>query len=218
MEPYQVELLTMVMVLLSVMVVSAAASAYAFRNIFGWPFFIGSFVLAIVLIFVSVFVGTTNNPVLIIPAVAMFGAAMGATLGSFILAVTHGKKRGAEAVMVTLAVIAIAMLVTAVIGLMSGFNFQGFGGILFAILLGILGITVIGIFVKFNKVVEMIIGLGISFFFMVYMVYDFNKVVDLYNEASWRAAMEIAMNIFLDLLNIFVRLLPIIVDILDAMD
>lgn len=120
--------------------------------------------------------------------------------------------------MVTLAVIAIAMLVTAVIGLMSGFNFQGFGGILFAILLGILGITVIGIFVKFNKVVEMIIGLGISFFFMVYMVYDFNKVVDLYNEASWRAAMEIAMNIFLDLLNIFVRLLPIIVDILDAMD
>lgn len=218
MLPYQVALLSMTLALLTVMMAAASASAYLFKDIWNWPFVIGSFVIAIVLVFVAAGVAATNNPVLIFPVAAIFGASIGATLGSFVIAVTHGKRRGGEAVMVTLAIIAVVTLITALIGLLSGFNFQGLGGILFAILLGVVALSFIGLFIRWNKVMEMVIGLGISLFFMVYMVYDFNKVVDKYNEATWGAAMEIAMNLFLDIVNIFVRLLPIIVDIMDAMD
>lgn len=218
MLPYQIGLLTMTLALLAVMMVSAVVSAYLFRNVWNWPFVIGSFVVAIALIFVAVAVAATNNPVFIFPVAALFGASIGATLGSFVIAVTHGKRRGAEAVMVTLAIIAVVTLITAIIGLLSGFNFQGMGGIMFAILLGIVVLSLIGLFVRWNKVVEMVIGLGVALFFMVYMVYDFNKVVDKYDQASWGAAMEIAMNLFLDIVNIFIRLLPIIVELMENTD
>lgn len=215
MEAYQIDLLIKVTQLLFILVGSAALSAYLFRNVFNWPFVIGSFIVSIILIFVAVGVGNTGNPLLVFPVMAMFGSAIGSTLGSFTLAVTDGKERGRDAVIITLAIIAVSMLVTAAIGLLSGFNFQGMGGVMFAILLGIVALSLIGLFVKWNKVVEMVIGLGVSLFFMIYLVYDFNKVVSLYHESTWGAAVDIAMNLFLDMVNIFVRLLPIIVEVLD---
>lgn len=197
------------------MLIAATAFAYTFRNVWNWPFVIGSFVVSIGLIFVALAVAATNNPVFIFAVAALFGGSIGSTLGSFVLAVTEGHERGSQSVMVTLAIIAVITVVAAVIGLLSGFNFQGMGGVMFIILLGIVALSFIGLFVHWNKVTEMIIGLGVSLFFAIYMVYDFNKAVDLYNEATWSAAMEIAMNLFLDMVNIFVRLLPIIVDAMD---
>lgn len=215
MLPYQVDLLAMSFMLLGAMFVGAAVSAFLFRNIYNWVFIIAAFLVAIAMIFGCLAAAETNNVLLILGSAGLFGAAIGASLGGFVLAVTDGHERGAEAVMVTLSILAVVTVVTGVIGLLSGFNFQGMGGVMFIILLVILGITFVGLFVRWNKVTEMVIGLGVSLFFAIYMIYDFNKAIHLYKEATWSAAMDIAMNLFLDMVNIFVRLLPIILDAMD---
>lgn len=81
--------------------------------------------------------------------------------------------------------------------------------------MAVLVLAIVGIFTNWSRVTETVIGLGVSAFFALYMIYDFNKAINLYTEASWGAAMDIAMSVFLDMLNIFVRLLPIIADAMD---
>ena len=205
----------MVFWLMGAMFVGAAASAYIFRNVRSCGFVIAATVVMIAMIFVASAVAATNNALLSVGVAFLFGASVGSILGSFVLMVTEGHERGAEAVLVTLAILGVVTVCAGVIGLTSGYNFQGMGGTLFAILIGIVAISLIGLFVRWGKVMEMVIGLGVSLFFVVYMVYDFNKAVALYTEATWSAAMDIAMNLFLDLVNIFVRLLPIILDAMD---
>ena len=216
MESYQIELLNMVLTLLFVQLGAATISAYFFRNVESMAFMIGSFIISIALIFICFAAARTENAMNVISMIALFGVSNGATLGSFTLMVTRGKKRATEAVFLTLGIIAFGTFVAAMVGLFSGYNFQGWGTTMFVILLGIIAISLIGIFVKFGKVMEVMMGLGISLFFFLYMIYDFNKAVDQYKTASWTAAVDIAMNLFLDMLNIFVRLLPIIADAMDS--
>lgn len=100
---------------------------------------------------------------------------------------------------------------------MSGFNFQGLNGIMLTILLGLIGLGILALFIRFNKVLELLIGIGASIFWMVYLVVDFNRIVSQYHEATASAALQIAMKIYADLINLFVQLLPIIVQILVAL-
>lgn len=218
MQPHEVELLTMVMMLLGAMTVSATISAYTFRNLFSCGFILAAFVATIAMIIITAMFHQTNNPLIAFGLAIGLGATIGADLGGFVIAVTKGKKRGAEAVFVTLAIMAVMTVCAALIGLLSGYNFQGIGGIMFVVLLGIVGLSTIMIFVKFNKITEMIIGGAVSAFFFVYMIYDFNQIVDKFDDATWGNAIQVSLGIFLDLVNIFVRLLPIIVEIMDAMD
>lgn len=205
----------MVLQLLSVMLMGAVASAWLLRNHFTWPVIIGSFVVTIVLIFVMFGVASSGNPFTTILVGTLFGAAVGADLGGFTLAVTEGRKRGGDAVAITLAVVAGSTILAAAIGMLTGFNFQGWGGPLFIGLLLLLGVGVVQIFVRMDRVIELAIGGVASLFWVLYLIYHFNKVVDLYNEATWSAAAEIAMNVFLAMVNLFVRLLPLIVELLD---
>lgn len=218
MEPYQVQLFSMSMFLVGCMLVGTAPSAWALRNTHSWSIVIGSFVVSIGLIFVVMYASYTQNAILVGGASLLFGGSVGATLGSFAVAVTHGRRRGAEAVALTLGIVALSTMAAAVIGMLSGFNFQGIGGVMFTLLLFLLGISILMIFVRLGKIWELIIGSAASVFWFVYLIYDFNKVVHKYTEATWPAAAEIAMNIYLDMVNLFIRLLPIIVELLDAMD
>lgn len=215
MQPHEVQLLTMVTSLLAAMIASAAISAYAFRRYFSCGFIAGAFVATIVMIFVAVVFHDTQSPLIAFALAIGLGATIGADLGGFTIAVTEGKPRGREAVFVTLAILAVTTVVTAGIGLLSGFDFQGLRGVMFMGLLGILGVSLIFMFVRLGKVMEMVWGLAVSAFFMIYLIIDFNRIVDQYTEANWGAAVQVALSIFLDLVNIFVRLLPIIVELMD---
>lgn len=215
MTPSQVQLLVMVIQLLSVMLMGAVVSAWLLRNYFSWPLVIGSFVVTIILIFVMVGVAGTGNTFATLIIGTLFGAAIGADLGGFTLAVTDGRKRGREAVAITLAIVAGSTVMAAAVGMFTGYNFQGWGGPLFIGLLLLIGVGLFQLFVRLNRITELIIGAVASLFWVIYLIYDFNKVVDLYEEATWSAAAEIAMNVFLDMVNLFVRLLPIIAELLE---
>lgn len=220
MEPFQSEILSKTLMLVSVLTVGGAAAAYLFRDLFNWGMVIGAFLTTVVMIFISlVVIEPTNSPFIIIPFDLAFGAAWGATLGGFAIAVAESKgKRHLldKAIGLTLGVMAIATICAAGIGLLTGFNFQGWNGVMFCGLLLLIGISTLAIFVRFNRVTEWIIGVGASIFWVIYLVIDFNRIVVNYNPSSpqWSAAQQVAVQIYADLVNLFIRLLPIILDAL----
>ena len=210
MEPFQVTILTMAMFLVFVQMVSSSVSAIVFRNINSWFFVGATFAVAIGMVFINLLVlGPTNSAALIIIGDVVFGLVIGATLGSFFLALADNDSTlAAEGVAVSFAVTSVITLVAALIGLLSGYNFQGLQGIMLAILFGVLIVSVIFIFIRLNRVVEMLFGLGVAVFFSIYMVVDFNTIVTRYHQATWQVANEVAMKVYLDFLNILIRIAP----------
>lgn len=219
MEPFQLDLLAKTLMLVGVLIVGGATSAYLFRDFFNWATVVGGFLVTLVLIFVNAFIiEPTNSAFVIVVFDLLFGAAWGVTLGGFAIAVAESKgKRHLldKAIGLTLGVMAIATICAAGIGLLTGFNFQGWNGVMFFGLLLLIGISTLAIFVRFNRVTEWIVGVAASIFWVIYLVIDFNRVVTLYNESSWSAAQSIAVQIYADLVNLFIWLLPLILDALD---
>lgn len=218
MEQYQLDLLIKSLFLVGIMSIGAAGSAYTFRNFFNLVTIIGGFLATVALIFVNAFVIEPSNSVaLMVPFDLVFGASWGFTLGGFVIAVARSKGKeeiAGKAVMLTLGVMAIATICAAGIGLLTGFNFQGLNGVMFFGLLLLIGISTAAFFIRFNRVTEWIIGVAASIFWVIYLVIDFNRIVTLYghNQANWTAAQQVAVQIFADLVNLFVRLFPLILD------
>lgn len=221
-EPYQIDLLFKTLSLVGTMVVAGGVAAYAMKDYFSLPLIIGSFIGAIMLIIIgAAVVIPMNSPFVAFPFWALFGATVGADLGGFALAV--GRRYDAEdkvvpALGITFLVMGLATLVTAGIALFTGFNFQGLAGVMFFGLLGLIGLGFIALVIRFNRVVETIIGVGASIFWVIYLLVDFNQIVSRYNESSWAIAQQIAVQIYMDLVNLFVQLFPLIIRILDALD
>ena len=218
--------------LLLIMLASASVSAYVFRNVQSCAFMIGTFILSIVGIFAAIFAAQTGNIFLIALASVFFGASVGSILGMFVIASVAAlnakrasgesrktnpvdPKKVVEAIAITIGVMFVTTLIAAGVGLFSGVNFQGLGSILFMGLFVVMGISLVGIVIKRRLWMETMLGLGVSAFWVVYLVYDFNKVVTKFIETdgSWVDAMEVAMGIFLDLVNLFVWLFPLILDV-----
>lgn len=214
-------LLERAMSILLIMLASASISAWAFRTVSGCGFLIGTFVASIVGIFLCIGAAATDNVALIALASTFFGGAVGATLGSFALAVGESKglseAKIGQAVAITIGTVFLATLIAAAIGLFGGVNFQGLGSILFMGLFVLIGISLLGLVIRNSLWTEMLIGGAASIFWVIYLIYDFNKVVTVFVETngSWADAMHVAMNVFLDMINLFIRLLPIIMEIMD---
>lgn len=85
---------------------------------------------------------------------------------------------------------------------------------MFAGLWILIGISLAGLIGWISERVEYMIGIVAAAFWGVYMIYDFNKVVDLYESPTWAAAMSIAMGLYLDMVNFFIRILPYVLDAL----
>ncbi len=221
-QPHEIDLLFKVLSLVGTMIVAGGAAAYAMRDFFSLPLVIGSFIGAVLLIFIgAAVVIPMNSPIVAFPFWAVFGATVGADLGGFALAV--GRRYDAEdkvvpALGITFLIMGLATLATAGIALFTGFNFQGLSGVMFFGLLFLIGLGLIGLVIRFNRVVETIIGVVASVFWMIYLLVDFNQIVSRYNESSWAIAQQIAVAIYMDLVNLFVRLFPLVVQVLDALD
>lgn len=214
-----IELLTRTLILLTTQTVAASISAYLFRKLFNLPMLIISFVISIILIFVIIGkYGESDDAVMIFFLTTLFGFAEGATLGGFVIAM--GEKYNVDSdtlrqgVAMTFGICAAIMVVAAAIGLFTGLNFQGLNGLFTVILLIFIVGSFIGVGAWLGKVWQTISGIGMAVFFSIWMIVDFNMVVEKFDDARWGHAAQIAMKIFLDLVNIFIRLLPIILKLM----
>lgn len=207
----QIELLNMVLLLLSTMVASAVLGAYLFREVMSWILIIVTFVISIVAIFVS---STVTGATGAFAVSVILGFSMGAMIGGFVNALTKDNPRGKLAVVVTLGILLLILVIAAAIGLFSGFDFSGARGTMGIILLGILGFSLLGLVINYGRVIELISSLAISAFFAFYLVVHLNAIKLVTEVATWSDALHIAMGAFLDLVNIFIRLLPLILKVL----
>jgi FtsH-binding integral membrane protein len=219
MNPSQQDLLLRVVQLVSVMMLGGVASAWVFRQIFSWPLILISFLASIGLVFVTLSVSYTDNAPLIYFCSFLFGAAVAAVLGGFFMILGRkydfSPEKTFQAVMVTMACAFITTILAGLIGIYSGLNFQGWGPYLFGGLFLLIGLSLAGLVGWISERTEYVIGIAAATFWAIYMVYDFNKVVDKYLENSWPAAVEIAMNLYLDIINFIIRIAPYIFAAMD---
>lgn len=211
--PDQIALLERSLELLVTMLIGGTVAAYIFRNYFNWLVILGSFVLALVMIwFVIPPVVATGNAFLIYGTLFVFGAAVAADLGGFFAALGALNKMDPEETnRATLTVLGIAFgatLVASLIGLFSGANLLFLARPLYYILLVLLGLSIGGLVGFVSRRAEWFIGIFASGFWFVYLIFHFNRIVFQYTEDSWPAAVEISMNIYLALVNFIVRIAP----------
>ncbi|MBR5304591.1 MAG: Bax inhibitor-1 family protein [Candidatus Gastranaerophilales bacterium] len=113
------------------------------------------------------------------------------------------------------ALTAIATLLTSLIGMYSGIDFSFLGKFLFFALLGLIIISIIRIFVSikgFHRKVIASIGILI---FIGYLLYDFNNLDKAKNIAklnNWNTALDFSVNIYLDIINLFMQILDLLSD------
>lgn len=215
----QQQLLTMAMWLLVTMMASGALAAWFLRHIFSWALILGSFVISIILIFVAVAVAQSGNVPVIFFVASLFGASVGSDIGGFALLLGHERGLSPETtfkgVGIALGITTIVTVFAGIVGIYSGINFQGMGMWLFAGLWVLIGLSVAGMIGWVSARAEYAIGIVAAMFWGLYMIYNFNKVVDKFSEPSWPAAMEVAMGLYLDIVNFLIRILPYVLDALD---
>ena len=92
---------------------------------------------------------------------------------------------------------------TAVFGWVTHRNLTGLGGFLFMALIGMIIVSIVGIFIPWNNSFEMIFsGIGIVIF-SAYTMYDFQRL----KMASIDRPIDAAMSLYLDIFNLFIFIL-----------
>jgi len=85
-------------------------------------------------------------------------------------------------------------------------DFSGLGSYLFAALIGLLVVSVVGIFVH-STLLQIVISGGATVLFSFFLVYDVQKVST--TQDTRGNAIRLALSIYLDILNVFVALLQL---------
>lgn len=108
-----------------------------------------------------------------------------------------------------LALTATIVFGTGLIGIYSGVDFGFLRTTLFFLLVGLLLFNVARLFVGIPRPTQRwVAGIGVVIF-TLYLVHDFNNLAKLekMNVNSWQVAMRIAIDIYLDIINLFLELL-----------
>lgn len=106
---------------------------------------------------------------------------------------------------------AAALLATAGIVFISPIDFSFLGLFLFVALIALIIVGVISLFVRSKALNTFRVYFGVLIF-TGYLLYDFNQLEKLAQDESWAAAVNIAVNIYIDLINLFILLLQIFAD------
>lgn len=107
-----------------------------------------------------------------------------------------------------LAITASVTFITALIGLYSGINFSFMGKFLLIALIGLIAINILRLFIKISGTKRKIIAIFGVVLFTFYLIYDFNRITR--SENNWYEAMNIAIGIYLDIINLFLYLLDLL--------
>lgn len=132
-----------------------------------------------------------------------FTLSSGFTLGIYTLS-------NPEVVQKATLITALTTVVTGAIASYPGIDFSWLGKILFFALLAVIVISVIGLFVKMKNSVNRLISAASVLIFTGYLLYDFNQLAKLKTVAAankWGTALDFAVNIYLDIVNLLINLI-----------
>jgi hypothetical protein len=107
---------------------------------------------------------------------------------------------------------AFAVFYTAGIVFLTNIDFGFLGSFLFISLIMLVSIGLLNIFFFHSRIFSLVrayIGVVI---FTLYLLYDFDRLKKMTSDESWRAAIHIAVNIYLDIINLFLDILEILSD------
>lgn len=107
---------------------------------------------------------------------------------------------------------ALAVITTACVVFTTDINFDFLGGFLFIslILLIVMGL-INAIFIK-SRMVSLVRAYVGAVIFTLYLLYDFNRLEQKAGDESWSTAINISVNIYLDIINLFLDLLEILAE------
>ena len=90
------------------------------------------------------------------------------------------------------------------------FSFLELG--LFIALLGLIVVGLLNMFFFKSPLVRLISAYVGAVVFSLYLLYDFNRLKEAAGDTSWQTAVQIAISIYLDIINLFLDLLQIFAD------
>jgi len=111
-----------------------------------------------------------------------------------------------------LALTVFLTILTALIGLFSGIDFSFLGNYLLVTLLGLITWNIVSLFRNFTTITKKIVALIGSITFILYLIYDFNRLKQLseYGVNDWYTAFQMGYSIYLDVLNLLLYLLELL--------
>ena len=100
-------------------------------------------------------------------------------------------------------------IATGVIGMYSGVDFSFMRGFLFFALLGLLALRLVMLFTGFANGQKRVIAFGGAILFTLFLLYDFNRLANLQDQGynDWSTALNVAINLYLDVLNLLLEIL-----------
>lgn len=158
-------------------------------------------------LFIVLLTAGRNNLLIGIPVFTLWSMLTGAELALSLISVDENL--GSRVLGIT----AVLTLASALIAIYSGLDFSFLGTILFIALLGLLVGTTIRLFVLIDRGKQRVISFVGVVIFVGYLLFDFNRVAQLSEHPganTWPVAMDIAIGIYLDIINLFLLLLDLL--------
>lgn len=107
---------------------------------------------------------------------------------------------------------ATAVISTAAIVFLTDIDFGFLGGFLFISLIILIIMGLINIFFIRSKLLSLIRAYIGAVIFTLYLLYDFDRLQKHAGDESWSTAIDISVNIYLDIINLFLDLLEILAE------
>lgn len=104
---------------------------------------------------------------------------------------------------------AFAVFSTAGIVFLTSIDFSFLGGFLLISLFMLIVMGLLNIFFFRSKIFSLVRAYIGAVIFILYLLYDFDRLEKMAGDESWGAAIDIAVNIYLDIINLFLDLLEI---------
>ncbi len=169
------------------------------------PYLIGLLVFDGIIFLALLLIGT-DIPTIGIPLFCAWSILTGISLALSLISVDENL--GGKVLAITVTVTAVC----AVIGIYSGIDFGFMGGFLLIALLGLLAANIVRLFVAIPRASQRVVaGFGVVVF-TGYLLFDFNRLAKLHGNAdanTWSIAMDLSIEIYLDIINFFLHLLDL---------
>ena len=109
---------------------------------------------------------------------------------------------------------ALAVLLTAILVFFSSIDFSFLGIFLFMSLILLIVFQLLNAFIFKSPLLSLLKAYFGLVIFILYLVYDFNRLESMMaqGDTSWSTAIDIAVNLYLDIINLFLDLLEILAE------
>ena len=170
------------------------------------PYFYVLLIVDIVVFLLLLFKGT-QNLVLGIPLFTLWSVLTGIELALVLISVDENL--GGK----VLAITATVTFIAALVGMYSGIDFAFLGIFLFGALILLLIGNIVRLFVSIPRASQRVMAFFGVVIFTGYLLFDFNRLAKLEERKmanSWYVAMDLAIDIYLDIINLFLELLDLL--------